>query len=48
MRNLGGGSMVSFEIILKISKGILLQDPFCEVVSTNHGYTLLHESQTET
>lgn len=40
--------MVSVEIILKTSKGILLQAPFCEVVSSNHGYTLLHESQTET
>ena len=48
MRNSVGGSMVAFQIILKTSKVILLQDPFCEVVSTNHGYTLLHESQTET
>lgn len=27
MRNSGGGSMLSFEIILKTSKVILLQDP---------------------
>ena len=33
--------MVSFERILKTSKGILPQDPFCEVISTSHGYTLL-------
>lgn len=39
--------MVSFEIILKTSKGILLQDPFCEVVSTNHGYALLHGGHPE-
>ena len=41
MRNSVGGSMVAFQIILKTSKVILLQDPFCEVVSTNHGYTLI-------
>ena len=41
MRNSGGESMLSFEIILKTSKVILLQDPLYEVVSTSHGYTLL-------
>lgn len=47
MRNSVGGSMVSFEIILKTSKVILLQDPFYEVVSITYGYTLLHGSHPE-
>ena len=41
MRNSGGGSILSFEVILQAFEDILRQDPFCEVVSTNHGYTLL-------
>ena len=41
MRNSGGGSMLSFEVILKTYGVILLQDPLYEVVSTSHGYTLL-------
>ena len=32
---------MSFEVILQAFEDILGQDPFCEVVSTNHGYTLL-------
>lgn len=48
MRNSGGGSMLSFEVILKTCEVILLQDPLYEVVSTTHSYTLLHGSRTET
>lgn len=41
MRNSGGGSMLSFEVILKTYEVILLQDPLYEVVSTTHSYALL-------
>lgn len=47
MRNSGGGSMLSFEVILKTYEVILLQDPLYEVVSTSHSYTLLHGSHAE-
>ena len=33
--------MVAFQIILKASKVILLQDPLYKVVSSSHGYTLI-------
>ncbi len=41
MRNSVGGTMLSFEEILKTSEVILLQDPLYKVVTTSHGYTLL-------
>lgn len=41
MRNSGGGSMLSFEVILQVFEDILRQNPFCEVLSNSHGYTLL-------
>ena len=40
--------MLFFEVIIQVFEDILRQDPLYEVVSTSHGYTLLHESQTET
>lgn len=48
MRNSGGGSMLSFEVILQVFEDILRQNPFCEVVSNSHGYMLLHRSRNET
>ena len=33
--------MLSFEVILQVFEDILRQNPFCEVLSNSHGYTLL-------